>query len=102
VTELAGRVQMSSSEAYEQMRPVRNPAKVTLHLKDGEEVTGEVLNCLGDPLKPMPREALMRKFLDLAGSVLGKSKAEDFVAAFQNLESVKNVKPLLRLLRPEA
>lgn len=101
VMDLAGRVQMTASEEYERMRPARNPAKVTLHLQDGQEVTHEVLNCLGDPLKPMPREALVRKFLNLAGPVLGKSKMEDFVVKFQTLESVSNVRSLLRMLRPE-
>jgi 2-methylcitrate dehydratase PrpD len=99
VMDLAGRVRMSASEEYERMRPARNPAKVTLHLRDGQEVTHEVLNCLGDPLKPMPREALVSKFLGLAGPVLGKSKTEDFVAKVQTLDSVENVTPLLRMLR---
>jgi 2-methylcitrate dehydratase PrpD len=101
VMDLAGRVQMSSSDDYEKMRPARNPAKVTLHLKNGQEATREVMNCLGDPLKPMTREALVRKFLDLAGPVLGKDKAEDFAAKFQSLDSVENVRPLLRMLRLE-
>jgi 2-methylcitrate dehydratase PrpD len=99
VVDLAGRVQMSASEEYERMRPARNPAKVTLHLKDGQEVIHEVLNCLGDPLKSMHREALVRKFLNLAGPVLGKSKMEDFVTKSQALDSVENVRPLLRMLR---
>jgi len=100
VMELAGRVQMSLSQEYEHLRPGRNPAKVTLHLKDGQEVTREVMDCLGDPLKPMTREALVQKFLDLATPVLGEVKTEDFVAELQTLESVDDVRPLLRMLRP--
>jgi len=99
VRDLAGRVEMSLSQEYEQMRPVRNPAKVTLHLRDGHELTQEVMNCTGDPLKPMTQEALVRKFLDLATPVLGKNEAEDFVEKFETLESVENVRPLLRMLR---
>ena len=102
VIELAGRVQMSLSHEYEQMRPGRNPTKVTLHLRDGHELTREVMDCLGDPLKPMTQEALVRKFLDLAIPVLGKNKAEDFVEKFQTLESVDNVRPLMRMLRLRA
>jgi 2-methylcitrate dehydratase PrpD len=100
VMDLAGRVQMSASEEYERVRPARNPAKVTLHLQDGQEVVHEVMNCLGDPRKPMSREALVQKFLGLAGPVLGKNKADDFVLKFQTLESVNDVRPLLRMLRP--
>jgi 2-methylcitrate dehydratase PrpD len=100
VVDLAERVEMSLSEEYERMRPGRNPAKVTLHLREGHAVTREVMHCLGDPVKPMPREALVQKFLELASPVLGKNKAEDFVAEFQTLQSIDNVRPLLRLLRP--
>jgi len=100
VMELAGRVQMSLSQEYEHLRPVKNPARVTLHLKDGQEVTREVMDCLGDPLKPMTQEALVQKFLDLSSPTLGKIKAEDFVVKFQILEFVDNVRPLLCMLRP--
>jgi 2-methylcitrate dehydratase PrpD len=100
VVDLAGRVQLSASDEYERMRPARNPAKVTLHLKNGQDVTHEVLNPLGDPLKPMSREALLRKFMGLASPVLGRSNTEDFVARFQTLDSVENVRSLLHLLRP--
>jgi 2-methylcitrate dehydratase PrpD len=99
VMELAGRVQMSLSQEYEHLRPGRNPAKVTLHLKGGQEATREVMDCLGDPLKPMPREDLVAKFLDLAGPVIGKDRGKEFLEKVQGLESVDNVRPLLRMLR---
>lgn len=102
VRELAGRVEMSLSQEYEQMRPGRNPAKVTLHLKDGQELTREVMDCLGDPLKPMPREDLAAKFLDLAGPVIGADRGKQFFEKMQGLESVENVKPLMRMLRAGA
>jgi len=102
VIELAGRVQMSLSQEYEQMRPKRNPAKVTLTLKDGRELTREVMDCLGDPLKPMPREDLVAKFLDLAGPVIGESRGREFLEKVQGLESVENVRPLMRMLRLRA
>ncbi|RPJ19510.1 MAG: hypothetical protein EHM26_07545 [Desulfobacteraceae bacterium] len=102
VMELAGRVQTSLSQEYEHLRPGRNPAKVTLHLKGGQEATREVMDCLGDPLKPMPREDLVAKFLDLAGPVIGKDRGKEFLEKVQGLESVDNVRPLLRMLRPGA
>jgi 2-methylcitrate dehydratase PrpD len=102
VIELAGRVLMSLSEEYEQMRPGRNPAKVTLHLKDGNELTREVMNCLGDPLKPMPREDLVAKFLDLVGPVIGEDRGKEFLEKVQGLEGMKNVRPLMRMLRGRA
>jgi 2-methylcitrate dehydratase PrpD len=102
VRDLAERVEMSLSKEYEQMRPGRNPAKVTLHLKDGQELTREVMDCLGDPLKPMTREGLAAKFLDLAGPVIGVDRGKQFFEKMQRLESVENVKPLMRMLRAGA
>jgi 2-methylcitrate dehydratase PrpD len=102
VKDLAVRVQMSLSEEYEHLRPGRNPAKVTIHLKDGQEVAREVMDCLGDPLKPMPREGLVAKFLDLAVPVIGKARGKEFLEKVQGLESVDNVRPLMRMLRPGA
>ena len=97
--ELVDRVQMSLSQEYEQMRPGRNPAKVALHLKDGQVLTREVMNCLGDPLRPMPGEALIAKFLDLAGPVIGKGRGKQVLEKLQRLESVEDVRPLMRMLR---
>lgn len=99
VIELVDRVQMSLSQEYEQMRPGRNPAKVALHLKDGQVLTREVMNCLGDPLRPMPGEALIAKFLDLAGPVIGKGRGKQVLEKLQRLESVEDVRPLMRMLR---
>jgi hypothetical protein len=75
---------------------------VTLHLKGGQEAAREVMDCLGDPLKPMPREHLVAKFLDLAGPVIGKDRGKEFLERVQGLESVDNVRPLMRMLRPGA
>lgn len=102
VIELAGRVKMSLSQEYEHMRPGRNPAKVILHLKDGHELTREVTDCLGDPLKPMPGEDLVAKFLDLAGPVIGEDRGKQILEKLQGLESVENVRPLMRMLRAGA
>jgi hypothetical protein len=50
----------------------------------------------------MPREDLVAKFLDLAGPVIGKERGKEFLEKVQGLESVDNVRPLMRMLRPEA
>jgi hypothetical protein len=60
------------------------------------------MDCLGDPLKPMSREDLAAKFLDLAGPVIGADRGKQFFEKMQGLESVENVKPLMRMLRAGA
>jgi 2-methylcitrate dehydratase PrpD len=100
--DLAGRVQMILSEEYEAMRPMRNPAKVSVQLKNGQTLTREVLNCRGDPQMPMPEKAIFDKFLSLAGSVIGPDAAREFMGKVQGLESVKNVQSLFATLRKSA
>ena len=102
VKELAKKVEMIFSPEYEAMRPINNPAKVTIQLRDGKELSHEVMNCLGDPVNPMPREAIHTKFLSLAEPVIGPDRAQRFLRGITHLEYEKDVRPLLTLLRPKA
>jgi 2-methylcitrate dehydratase PrpD len=99
--DLAARVEMILSEEYEAMRPMRNPAKVSVQLRDGRSLTREVMNGLGDPLEPMPEKAIFDKFLSLAGPVIGPNPAKEFMGRVQGLESVKNVQSLFSFLRKD-
>jgi 2-methylcitrate dehydratase PrpD len=100
--DLAGRVEMILSEEYEAMRPMRNPAKVSVQLRDGRNLSREVMNGLGDPLEPMPEKAIFDKFLSLAGPVIGPDAAKEFMGGVQGLDSVKNVQSLFSFLRKSA
>ena len=102
VKELAKKVEMIFSLEYEAMRPINNPAKVTIRLRNGKELSHEVMNCLGDPVNPMPPEAIHTKFLSLAAPVIGSKRAQRFLREMTHLEYEKDVRPLLSLLRPEA
>ncbi len=102
VTELAKKVEMVFSAEYEAMRPVNNPAKVTIQLRDGKELSHEVLNCWGDPANPMSQEAIHTKFLSLAEPVIGPDGAQRFLRDVTHLEREKDVRPVLTFLRPEA
>jgi 2-methylcitrate dehydratase PrpD len=99
LNELAGKVEMILSEEYEGMRPTRNPAKVSIQLKNGQNLTREVIDCMGDPQKPMQEEAIFAKFMSLAGPVIGQAAAQEFMGEVRALESVKNVQTLFSLLR---
>jgi 2-methylcitrate dehydratase PrpD len=96
---LAEKVEMVSSPEYERLRPARNPARVTLRLRDGRELTSEVMNSLGDPLSPMPEQSVLSKFFTLAEPVLGKKRSKAFMERFRNIESEKDIRSTIRLLR---
>jgi 2-methylcitrate dehydratase PrpD len=100
VTDLAERVEMVFLPEYERLRPERNPARVTVRLRDGREMVREVMNAPGDPRSPLAEKAVLSKFFSLTEPVLGAGKARSFVKRFQEVESEKDVRALMGLLRP--
>lgn len=97
---LAEKVDMGFSPEYERLRPERNPAKVTLRLRDGRELSSEVMNCLGDPLNAMPEQAILGKFFSLAEPILGEKRSNAFIEKFWKIESEKDIRSVIRMLRP--
>ena len=98
---LAEKVEMVFSPEYERLRPERNPARVTLRLRDGRELTSEVMNSLGDPSTAMPEQSILGKFFSLAEPVLGAKRSRAFVERFRNIENGRNIRSTVRLLRDE-
>ena len=98
---LARKVRAASSDRYEALRPEHNPARVKVRLASGEEFSHEVMDARGDPLAPLPREELKDKFVGLAGPVIGPDRAREAAKAILNLEEYPDVRPLMRMLRPE-
>ncbi len=101
VQDLAQRVELVHSPDYEAMRPERSPARVIVRLRDGRELAGEVLDCLGDPSNPIDGEALQGKFLSLTEKVIGKDRARAFLEGLSDLEGAADAGRWIRLLRPE-
>jgi 2-methylcitrate dehydratase PrpD len=96
---LAAKVEMNFSPEYESLRPARNPAMVTLRLKDGRQLTSEVMNSMGDPLSPLPEGSVSGKFLSLTMPVLGEKRSKAFLERFQDFESQNDIRSTIRLLR---
>jgi 2-methylcitrate dehydratase PrpD len=99
---LAGKVEMKVLARYDELRPRHNPTRVVIRLKNGQELAHEVMNALGDPLRPLSEEALFGKFISLTSPVIGKEKAEIFWEKSRQLEKVEDIEPLIGLLRPPA
>lgn len=100
VIALSRRVELILEPEYEALRPLRSPARVEIVLKDGRRLTQEILDCLGDPANPMPRERVSAKFLRLAAPVVGEGRAQEFSARIQDLENEPDMRRLTALLRP--
>jgi 2-methylcitrate dehydratase PrpD len=101
VRALAEKVRLVHSDRYEAMRPERSPARVALSLRDGRELTGEVLDCLGDPPNPLADEDLKRKYHALTDPVLGADRSRAFAEGIEHLEEIPRVRHWIDGLRPE-
>lgn len=96
---LAEKVEVKAVVRYEELRPRHNPTRVTIQLKDGRELTHEVMNALGDPLAPLGEEGLSKKFISLASPAIGKDQAETFWEKSYHLERMEDIGPLIGMLR---
>jgi len=99
VAALAEKVKMVFCPEYEQLRPRNNPARVTVLLNDGRRFSHEVMNCLGDPLKPMSEQTIYDKFLSLTEPTIGLKKAREALKRLTRLEYEDDVRPLFLLFR---
>jgi len=99
IADLAEKVEMIYSPDYEQLRPVKNPAKVTLRLIDGRELSQEIMDCRGDALNPLSKQEIHNKFISLAKPVIGHDRADIFLDRIDKLESQSHVRPLVNILR---
>ncbi|HUL21126.1 MAG TPA: MmgE/PrpD family protein [Thermodesulfobacteriota bacterium] len=97
---LAEKVEVKAVARYEELRPRHNPTRVTIELKDGQELTHEVMNALGDPVAPLGEEDLSKKFISLASAAIGGDQAEAFWEKSFHLERMEDIGPLIGLLRP--
>ena len=96
---LAARVEVRSIPEYEALRPVRNPARVTLQLKNGQTHVCEVKNPSGEEGCPLSQETIQEKFLSLTVPILGKDRSEAFWEKAIQLEKENDIRPLIALLR---
>jgi len=66
VKELIHKIHGEASEEFERMFPAKQPSRVTIRLKNGQEHSAYLEYPKGDPRNPMTREDLRSKFSALA------------------------------------
>ncbi len=82
------------------MLPACRPARVVAHLFDGRIVARTVYHSKGDPAQPISHDELITKYLNLAGPVIGRGKAEQALEIMQKLETLQNIQQLMKWLTP--
>jgi hypothetical protein len=69
------------------MFPARREAEVTLVLNDGSRVSSGPTTAIGDPERPLSTAALVEKFRDGTGPVVGDDRAELLLARLKTDEA---------------
>jgi len=81
--------------------PHHFPGVVKIRLKNGELVEYRERFNRGCPENPMSKEEVVEKFLDNAGDVLNKGKAEELIEKISHLEKIPTITALTELCRVE-
>jgi 2-methylcitrate dehydratase PrpD len=94
VAALARSVVVETDTEIDRRYPVEDGARIEVRLADGRVLRHEVRMALGDPRRGSIEDALMAKFLDAAGPVLGAAPARrlaEAVLAIDTADSVADV-----------
>jgi len=88
-------------DASMEREPRTEPATVTIQLKDGSSVSHHVEHVLGYPMRPMSREDVEQKALELIVPVIGADRARNLVETVWNIEKLRDISALVPMLQLE-
>jgi 2-methylcitrate dehydratase PrpD len=97
ILEFAKRVHMELNTSFADSSEGR-PSKVEVRLRDGKTVSRYVEYAKGGPQAPLSARELRAKFVDCAHRVIDEKAVQGILDCVENLESLKDVGPLCRLL----
>ncbi len=97
--ELARRIEVVEDPALTARLPEARPARIEVRLTGGAVLTRQVDTASGEFDRPYSREALLEKFLALAGQVLRGRGARGAWALGETLERLKSMRELTDSLR---
>lgn len=78
------------------------PAAVTARLRDGRTVEARITHALGEPENPVPRDALIDRFVELTSHALDEPAARARAASLLSLDDAQDLTSALRVARSEA
>lgn len=100
VSAMTARVHISANETYEAQYPARSLARITLHLRDGRQLSQEADRSeIRRYLHPTDAD-IEGKFRMIAEPVLGTAKTAGIVDLVFGLERLESLEPLVQALRP--
>jgi 2-methylcitrate dehydratase PrpD len=94
----ARKVTLELDDEVQAAYPVKRGGRVKLVLNNGTTFSKTILDLKGTPFNPMTREEIEDKFRRLGGAVLQPDKVERVVRAVRDLEHIRDVSRLARLL----
>ncbi|MFH0882274.1 MAG: MmgE/PrpD family protein [bacterium] len=92
------KLKVTAESGYEKLFPAKQPNEVTIVTVDGQTHVKYVEYPMGDPRHPIPAHALDAKFNSLAENVLSAARREEVKQTVYNLENVRDLGELTRLL----
>jgi 2-methylcitrate dehydratase PrpD len=101
VASLAGRIHAEETER-EMDFPIEGEAEVTVRLKGGGSLSVKVEVPRGDPRRPLTWDELTAKFHECVGGPVPEAVVDELVESFRNLDEIRDVGALMRLLRVSA
>ncbi|HEU5035568.1 MAG TPA: MmgE/PrpD family protein [Nocardioides sp.] len=87
-------VRLSVGTAFDEAFPARRGASVRVVTRDGATLTREAPDRSGSPENPLSDDAVSAKFTDLAGPVLGASRAAELEKTIRGLAGIASVRDL--------
>ncbi len=98
ILETVPKVKAVLEPSFESRFPAEQPCKVSINLTNGETLTKERAYPKGDPRDQLSTEELKEKFSILAEDILDESQKEAVYNAVYDLENVREIGNLMRLL----
>jgi 2-methylcitrate dehydratase PrpD len=102
VAALRHRVHMTEDPAMSAVAPRLRPARVTVTLKDGRQVSNSRESHRGDFNDPFEDSELREKFRELAGLVLTRKGVEKVEESVERCEKWKSVRELSEAIKEYA
>lgn len=93
------KIKGEASDEFEKMFPEKQPSRIKIRLKNGQEFSAQLDYPKGDPREPMGEEDLDNKFRSLSSDLISADKQREIKEAIGDLESFSNIGEFMTLLK---